>query len=237
MSENVLQTGRKSAEKIGSSEVNYTYRIRKGGLQCSTYVLYKILGQSKLSQWHEVISAPKSHMHFCVTTGAAYLNLIIIRSAATRRVICIPAFPPSFSRSHLVLTAFGIPGYSPFVKPYGRKLSIPQNVIFRPDGRAKRNRPRIAARANIFPFFFSLFFFTLTVTFSLSAVHMYVKLINLAWKNQACKSHKKVFYVQSRLTGAYVIHIFKKPANVQRVTRYLSSTGLIKEVSDRCNVL
>lgn len=45
-----------------------------------TYVLYKTLGQKhKSMQWHEVISASKSHMHFCVTTGAAYLNLIIIR--------------------------------------------------------------------------------------------------------------------------------------------------------------
>lgn len=71
--------------------------------------------------------------------------------------------PPSFSRSHLALTASEISGYSAFVNPYGRKLSIPQNVIFRPDGRAKQNRPKIAMRANY------IFFHFLTVTFSICA--------------------------------------------------------------------
>lgn len=64
--------------------------------------------------------------------------------------------PPSFSRSHLALTASGISGYSAFVNPYGRKLSILQNVIFSRDGRAKRKRPRIAMRTNYIFFVFSL---------------------------------------------------------------------------------
>lgn len=75
--------------------------------------------------------------------------------------------PPSFSRSHLALTVSGISGYSAFVNPYGRKLSIPQNVIFRRDGRAKQNRPRIAMRTNyIFYVFSPLLFLFLSKIFN-----------------------------------------------------------------------
>lgn len=70
--------------------------------------------------------------------------------------------PPSFSRSHLALTASGISSYSAFVNPYGRKLSISQNVIFRRYGHAKRNRPRTAMLNKLY---FLRFF---TVTFSIS---------------------------------------------------------------------
>jgi len=74
--------------------------------------------------------------------------------------------PPSFPRSHLALTTSGISGYSAFVNPYGRKLSISQNVIFRPDGRAKQNRPRIAMQANYIFFVFSALPFLFTLKFS-----------------------------------------------------------------------
>lgn len=85
--------------------------------------------------------------------------------------------PPSFSRSHLALTASGISGYSAFVNPYGRKLSIPQNVIFSRDGRTKRQRPRITMRTLYFLRF-------LTVTFFISGPNF------LREKRSACKERK-----------------------------------------------
>lgn len=73
--------------------------------------------------------------------------------------------PPSFSRSHLALTASGISGYSAFVNPYGRKLSIPQNVIFRPDSRRSREAESFE-NSNASKLYFLRF---LTVTFSICA--------------------------------------------------------------------
>lgn len=87
--------------------------------------------------------------------------------------------PPSFSCSHLALTASGISGYSAFVNPYGRKLSIPQNVIFRPDGRRSREAESFenSKRANYIFFVFSPFLFLFALKFFL--------------KSPTCKEHSQ----------------------------------------------
>lgn len=102
-------------------------------------------------------------------------------------------YPPSFSRSHLALTASGISSYSAFVNPYGRKLSIPQNVIFRWHGRTKRNRPRIAIRTNYIFFFFSLLFFL-----------FFIK--NFQHKKRFASAKRKIFGVHLR--PVHITHLW-----------------------------
>jgi len=124
-----------------------------------THVLYKILAKQALGMTRSNFRPKISHAFL-----RNYRSCVLkFNYNSQRRDTASSAslHPPSFPRSHLALTASGISGYSAFVNPYGRKLSILQNVIFRPDGRAKQNRPRIAMRANYIFFVFSPFLFTL----------------------------------------------------------------------------
>jgi len=123
--------------------------------------------------------------------------------------------PPSFSHSHLALTASEISGYSAFVNSYGRKLSIPQNVIFRLDSHAKQNRPGTAMWANYISFILSPLSFLFALKFSIQ------------------KEDKKTLV---HLQDTSHVKFRNIRVNATRSTRCRQSMDLIKEVSDRCNV-